>query len=288
MKNIRLILLTALVSLGSSGINAAQPKFGVWLDGVTGPQPGDGILNSLNNAFGAGSYTLLSDADLSLSLAAYHTIIMSRTGANFGNTSISAAAIANIQSYVGAYGPTQGGVAMFTNDAKDNFFGATSGDPYDANLNTLFQNAATYAAATHHGFIGEFNGTVIGLNLLHLLPGVAGGLSGGNQFHYAVGPIGAGHPIDTGVSFPFVDGDQSPFLTTVTGADPGTIVDVYTSQGVVSYSDNTVGYVPAILANPILIAGGHNDVPDGGATIGLLGGAILVLAGLKRRLTWNG
>src|SRR5439155_1240193 len=116
--------------------------------------------------------------------------------------------------------PTQGGVALFTNDAKDNFKGSDSGDPFDANLNALFVNAATFAAATHHGFIGEFNGTVIAINTLHLLPGSAGSLHGASSaFTYGVGPIGSGHPIDNGVTFPFVDGDGSPFLTTVTGFD---------------------------------------------------------------------
>lgn len=261
-------------------------SFGVWLDGVTTDPGTDGALNSLNHAFGAGHYTLLSNAALESSLDAYDTIIMSRSGASFGSTSISAAAAANIQSYVGAFGsPGQGGVALFTNDAKDNWYGSASGDPYDANLDRLFVNAATFAAATGHGFIGEFNGTVIGINSLGLLPGTAGGLGGASaQFHYAVGPIGTGHPIDTGVVFPFVDSDPSPFLTRVSGADPSTVVDVFTSEP--QFSDGS--YAPAVLANAILIEGGHppgDGVPDTGSTLALLSIAMVVLLGRQFRAT---
>ena len=146
----------------------------------------------------------------------------------------------------------------------------------------MFLNAATFAAATKHGFIGEFNGTVIALNSLGLLPGTAGGLHFTNPFHYGVGPIGAGHPIDAGVVFPFVDGDNSPFLTTiVSGVNLGNVVDVFTSEGFVIASDGSSIHAPAILANERLINGGN--VPDGGSTAGMLGAALLTLAGLARR-----
>lgn len=283
MKVLKLSLLSAALSLSLPLANA-NDMFGVWLDGVTSAQPGDGILNSLDHAFGAGHYTLLSDVALEGSLSAYTTIIMSRYRANFGNTSISAAAAVNLKSYVGAYGdPTQGGVALFTNDAKDNFFGATSGDPFDANLDKLFVNAATFASATGHGFIGEFNGAVLGINTLNLLPGVAGALHGTSAFGYEAGPIGLGHPIDNGVTLPFNDGDRSPFLTTITGADQGTIVDVYSTEPLLA--DGTKA--PAILANARLIGGGeiggNNNVPDSGGTSLMLGTGLIALFGARMR-----
>lgn len=278
----KLVLLGAVLALS---VPAHAQQFGVWLDGNTTVPSSDGILGSLDHAFGTGHWTLLSNADLSASLNAYDTIIMSRSGASFGTQGLAASAVANLQSYVGAYGdPLQGGVALFTNDAKDNWYGAGLSDPFDANLDKLFVNAATFAASTHHGFIGEFNGTVIALNELHLLPGVAGSLGGalGGYFKYAVGPIGSGHPIDTGVDFPFNDGDPSPYLTTVTGASPGTVVDVYTSEADVLYSDGNRYHAPAVMANEVLIQGGH--VPDAGSTLAMLGGAIVGLALLRRRL----
>jgi hypothetical protein len=274
-KSAALLLAASLLP----SIASAAPKFAVWLDGNTTVPASDGILGSLNNAFGAGTWTLASDANLSTPgwLNNFDTLIMSRSGASFGVTSIPAAAAANIQTYVGAPGPAQGGVALFSNDAKDNWFGANVGDPYDVNLDRLFVNAATFAAATGHGFIGEFNGTVIALNTLGLLPGVAGPLGGNNaQFEYVVGPIGAGHPIDAGVSFPFVDGDQTPFLTKITGASNANIVDVYGPN-----SGGAAGF-PAVLANERLINGG---VPEVASTLGMLFVGLVASLGLKKRLS---
>lgn len=105
---------------------------------MAAPHPGgggNGILTSLDQAFGPGSYTLVSTANLETSgfLNSFDTLIVSRSDSDFG-TPLTAAAAANVAAYVGS-GVTQGGVALFTNDAADNFFGATTGDPFDANLN---------------------------------------------------------------------------------------------------------------------------------------------------------
>jgi len=252
----------SLLTLGTPVFAAKQ--FAVWLDGVTTPGGGgSGVLTSLDNSFGAGSYTLVSTSDLETPgfLNDYQAIIVSRYDSSFGS-SLSAGAAANVAAYVGS-GATQGGVAVLTNDASDNFFGATTGDPYDSNLNQLFVNAATYAAQSGHGYIGEFNGAVMALGsndagfaALGLLTGNASALASyGPQFTYGVGPIGAGNPIDAGVTFPFTDADNSTFLTTITGADPNNIVDVYTSAGIEG--------VPAVLANHFVISGGRpGGVPE--------------------------
>jgi hypothetical protein len=182
-------------------------------------------------------------------------------------------------------GAGQGGVAVFTNDLADNLQGAVSGDPFDANLDRLFINAATFAAASHHGFIGEFNGAVMamdsnsaGATPLGLLQGSANAVHGfGPDFTYDVGPIGAGNPIDAGVTFPFTDADHTTFLTTVTGADPNNIVDIY--------SNANIAGTPAVLANGFVIHGGpvdFNPVPEP-STYGLCGTLLLAgMAGYRR------
>jgi hypothetical protein len=240
----------------------ADPAFAVWLDGETTPGGGgNGILTSLDKAFGTGDYTLVTTADLETPgfLNSYKSVIVSRYDSSFGS-SLSAAAAAEIASYVGS-GATEGGVAVFTNDAADNFFGAPTGDVYDSNLNQLFVNAATFAAASGHGYIGEFNGAVMamssnsaGMPAIGLLEGSADGVHGyGPQFTYGVGPIGDGNPIDAGVTFPFTDADDTTFLTDISGADPNNIVDVYTSSGI----DGT----PAVLADHFVISGGGGSAP---------------------------
>lgn len=282
MKHLKSLIVGVALAAAFATPSLPAQSFGVWLDGNTTHPSNDGALSSLDHAFGSGHYTLLSNADLEASLSAYDTIIMSRSGASFGQTSISAAAITNIQNYVGAFNsPNQGGVALFTNDAKDNWFGSDSGDPFDANLDQLFVNAATFAAATHHGFIGEFNGSVIAINSLHLLPGTAGALGGapGGQFHYGVGPIGTGHPIDNGVTFPFIDGDFSPYLTRVSGADPTTVVDVFTSES--AFPDGS--HPPAVMANSVLIQGGVHNAPDSGSTLALMVLGVLCLLRFQAR-----
>ena len=265
----------------------AGPQFAVWLDGNTTPGGGgNGILTSLDHAFGAGDYTLVSTSDLETPgfLDAYSAIIVSRYDSSFGG-SLSAAAAANVAAYVGS-GASQGGVAVLTNDAADNFYGATGGDPFDANLDTLFTNAATFAAKSGHGYIGEFNGAVMafdsnsaGFSSLGLLQGSAGELqSYGPQFTYGVGPIGAGNPIDAGVTFPFTDSDDTTFLTEVTGANPGNVVDVYTSQG--------IDGLPAVLANSYVITGGVSGAPEPATWLMMMAGVAFLgsaLRGWRRR-----
>ena len=276
------------MQLGAIGVASATPAFAVWLDGNTDAScGGNGICTSLAAAFGAGSYQLVTSAQLDtagfLSSNGFKTVIVSRYDSSFG-TSLDSIAAANVASFVGS-GATQGGVAVFTNDAADNFYGATGGDPYDANLNQLFVNAATYAEQSGHGYIGEFNGAAMamtsnanGFAALGLLQGSAGALSSnsGEQFQYAVGPIGSGNPIDSGVTFPFTDPDTSTYLTRITGANSNNIVDIYT--------DPLANGLPAVLANSYVISGGgqNNPIPEP-ATFGLFGVGVLGL-GLARLL----
>jgi hypothetical protein len=258
--------------------------FAVWLDGNTTPGGGGNpILTEIDQYFGAGDYTLVTTAQLATPgfLNSFNTVVVSRYDAGFG-TPLSTAAAAQIASYVGAPGPSQGGVALYSNDIADNLYGTSGGDPYDANLDALFRNGLKYAAASHHGYIGEFNGAVMGVAAntagwpaIGLLAGTADAVHAyGPQFVYGVGPVGAGNPIDAGVTFPFTDSDNTTFLTDITGASANNIVDVYDSE-------DSINGEPAILANQFVISGG--GVPDANSTLFLLAGSLTLVALFGRR-----
>ena len=263
----------ALILIVAPSQGSAAPQFAVWLDGNTTPGGGgNGIPFSLTAAFGASSFTLVSNAQLDTPgfLNGFDAVIISRFGSGPG-TALSTASVTNIQNYVGT-GPNQGGVATFTNDAADSlcnpavFTCSPNADPYDPNLNQLFVNAATLAAATHHGYIGELNGAIMAftsndsgfLPAIGLLTGTSSGVTAVEQdptkppvgFLYEEGPIGTGHPIDQGITFPFVTNELTLFLGLVTNFDKTNVVDQYGDNGL----DSLAG-VPAIVANKAVIDG---------------------------------
>ena len=70
---------TALIALFAAPAMSAD--FAVWLDGNTTPGGGgNGILTSLDNAFGANDYTLVTTSDLETPgfLNSFKTVIVSR------------------------------------------------------------------------------------------------------------------------------------------------------------------------------------------------------------------
>jgi hypothetical protein len=280
MKSPKSLFLSAVLAMAVPSISSAT-SFAVWLDGSTS-DGGNAIPSRLDTAFGAGSATLVTTAQIETPgfLSGFDCLVVSRFDASFG-TFLSPLAVGQVQSYVGLAGtPGQGGVAVFTNDMADNLMGSSSGDPFDPNLDQLFINAATFAAATHHGYIGEFNGALMamaanseGATPMDLLSGTAGALHGigPEQFVYNVGPIGSGHAIDAGVTFPFTDSDTTTFLTSVTSADPNNIVDIYTNP--------SANGLPGVLANNAVISG----VPDATSTLPLLSIAVASLLGYRWR-----
>ena len=309
MARFRVAALWALVwalFVPSIGLAAPFPYFAVWLDGQTTNETPSGAQNgipfALTEAFGASSFVLVTSAQLDtpgfLKANGFDTVIISRAGNGFG-TALSTASVNNIKDYVGS-GPNQGGVATFTNDAADSlcnpalFTCPTSSDPFDPNLYQLFINAASLAASTHHGYIGELNGAIMAftsndsgfLPAIGLLPGSSTGVQPVEQtdpnnpvgFIYEEGPIGTGHPIDAGITFPFTTKEVTLFLGYVTGFNKGNVVDQYGDNGL----DELAG-VPAIVANEAAINGAQPppSVPLP-PTFLLLGLGVTGLAALRR------
>src|SRR4249919_374395 len=229
-KHIRNRLVFALAiglvaSLLSSPFPSAQPPFKI---AVFGNNPIDDYLNVAG--FTA---TLVTDSELSTTgLAAYDAFFYTRDNANTPGASLSDGAAANVQAFVGSSGR---GV-LLNGDFADTLLGATP----DTEIQQLISSATTWAAETHHGFIGEYTGAVAGLTgnsdsltALGFVSGSAGLLSEGPADGVIVKTAaGQGSPVLAGVDFPLTDPtNELHFGSIVTGVDSALVLATYSNPG---------------------------------------------------------
>jgi hypothetical protein len=144
--------------------------------------------------------TTVTDAQLATAgfLDNFDAFYFTRDGTSFG-TGLSAQAAINVAAYV----ELSGDVVLLNGDFAD---GAGS----DSYLNQLFTNAANFATAGGHGFIGEFNGAVSaltsnsdGFTPLDLIAGSAGPLgfgSGGSAGSITLTAAGLSHSVTSGLA----------------------------------------------------------------------------------------
>lgn len=196
---------------------------------VFGDNEIDDYLNS--NGFEA---TIVSDADLSTEgfLADFDAFFYTRDDANTPGASLSSTAAANVQDYVGSSGR---GV-LLNGDFADTLLGESP----DTEVQQLISNATSWAAETHHGFVGEYTGAVAGLTSnsdeltpLGFVSGSAGTLSDGPADGDIVETTaGEGSQVLAGVDFPLTDptGELS-FGSIVTGVDSSLVLARYSNPG---------------------------------------------------------
>lgn len=225
--------------------------------------------NQIDNYLGSIGYTvsLVSDAQIATPgfLNSFQAFVFTRNGFSFG-TGLSAGAVAQVQSYVGA----SGNVVLFNSDLADVL---TGGGSDLANAQQLFSNAAAFATASGHGYIGEFNGTVSaltsnsnGFNPIGLITGSAGALGfGPAEGNVSLTAAGIGHPVTAGVTFPHNFSNEE-FGSFVTGVNPALVLARFTDQE----------------GNPAIIVRGGVTVPEP-TSIALFGMGLVGLAGFGRR-----
>jgi hypothetical protein len=256
MRLIRVSLVLLCAAIGVFGAtNAKGAVIAVFGDNET-----DNYLASIGH-----SVTLVTDADLAtpgfLSSGGFEALFVTRDGFSFG-VGLSPAAAANVVAWV-----ADGDIVLFNGDLADSVF---FGDP---DAETIYANAAAFAAASGHGYVGEFNGSAMayssnsnGFVPLGLIPGAAGPLTSGGAFStpYEVTGVGAGHPVMAGVPLVFDPADSD--FGTVIGAPAGYIL--------ATYDDGT----PAIVAGASLAAA----VPEPSSMVVFSLGAIGMFGAWRR------
>ena len=172
--------------------------------------------------------TIVSDAQLATPgfLNSFSAFVYTRDGSSFGS-GLSAAAAANVQTYVGSTGNR----VLFNGDFADGILG-------DVQNRQLIKNAATWATGSGRGFIGEFNGAAAALttnsngfaplNLVGGSAGPLGGGAGGSGGSINLTAAGTGHAVTSGVSFPY-NSPNVEFGAQYTGVNPAFILATYDS-----------------------------------------------------------
>lgn len=224
---------------------------------------GNNATDNLLATFGH-TVSLVTDADLATAgfLTPYDALFVTRDGSSFG-VGFSAAAAANVIAWA------CGNVVLLNGDFADDIGNATT--------DLIYSNAAAYAVASGHGYVGEFNGAVMAMSSnsngyipLGLIAGSAGPTgfgAGGSSGSVTIAPAGIGHPVLTGVGLPY----NPPAV------EFGSHLAGYSASNVLATFD---GANPAILSR----AGICNPVPEPGS-LALFGmGAMgLVMGAIRRR-----
>jgi uncharacterized repeat protein (TIGR01451 family) len=192
--------------------------------------------NEIDNYLNTAGFeaTLVSDAELSTEgfLANFDAFFYTRNGFETPGPSLSAAAAANVQEYVGS----SGRAVLLNGDFADTLLGQAP----DAQVQQLISNATSWAAETHHGYIGEYTGAVAGLTnnandltSLGFVAGSAGLLSNGPAEGTVVQTAaGEGSPILAGVAFPLTDlTNELSFGSIVTGVHSSLVLAQYSNPG---------------------------------------------------------
>lgn len=253
-------LIIAAIVLSLWGIGFSQqstvPPGSISIDTPVPPSPIDPLQqsiavfgdNCIDNWLSLNGFNviLVTDAEIAVPgfLDAFAALVVTRNGSEFGS-GLSEKTATQVQSYVGQ----TGNVVLFPGDWADMVVitdpGCEVGDPEDANVKQLILNAVAFAAASGHGYVGEFNGAAMAVssnanefNPLNLITGEAGSLDGFDDAVDTVSLTAAGmeHPVTAGVSFPFSPTEDVTFRTAITGVPAANVIAVWADQ------------VPAILA----------------------------------------
>src|SRR3954462_7190704 len=213
--------------------------------------------NAIDNSLTAAGHTvtLVTDAQLATPgfLDGFDALVYTRDGFSLGQT-LSQAAADNVRAYVRR-------TVLLNGDFADAV-------PADAEVTDLVRNSVAWAAATHHGYVGEFNGAFAGLTsnasglrALGLVSGSASGFTGRGIATIAATPAGASHPVLNGVALPRDPADE----------DVGAIVSgVAASKVLARYTANNN---PAVIASDLdavkVAVLGDNAIDDALSATGL-------------------
>ncbi len=217
----------------------------VWCDGFPscGTNGTPGFLNGLPGV----TATVVTSAQLEMPgfLDAFQAIFVTRFSDAFGS-GMSIAAAGHVRSYVRPDDPVDRGyVVLFPGDWCDNLPTSMVGNPEDPNVTQFVENAVRYAAVSGHGFVGEFNGAVMGVTIndpglqtLALLPGHATPVMLFDPALNVVTSTGFGDPsLTTMVPDSYVGIDVTTWRTTVSTVPAENVV--------ARFADD----VPAVIAN---------------------------------------
>jgi uncharacterized protein YvpB len=185
---------------------------------------GDNQIDNLVAAAG-NSVTLVTDAQLATPgfLNAFDVFVYTRTGSSTGTT-LSAAAAANVKAYVRR-------TVLLNGDFADAV-------GQDTEIEDLIKNSVQWAGATHHGYVGEFNGAFAGLTSngngltpLNLIAGAAAPFNASTTDYgnIAATAFGADHPVLAGVALPR-DPAGVEIGAPLTGVDTHRVIARYTSN----------------------------------------------------------